>query len=149
MNINNEDAISRVYDIIEVNKLCDKGYKEAAEQMQNEELKTILYRLSQQRALFAAELQNEIRDIGGHFDKDTSSIGSKLYQTLMNFKGNLSGNNTIKILEDCKDMEHHAMKEYEKALKDEIPLYIKKHLEEQYNLIKGAIIQLNEFEHNP
>ena len=57
------DAARAFNDLVEINKTGAKGYQEAAEGVQNPQLKSELSRLSQQRAQFASELEQQARQL--------------------------------------------------------------------------------------
>lgn len=145
---NNENSIKTLQDLVDTCQEGRKGYQDASEHLQHPDLKTILYRLSQQRALFEAELKDEIRQLGGD-EEETGSLKGAIHRVWMDFKSGFNGNDTNAILNECKKEENDAMRTYEEALKAELPHYIHEKVEEQYKLIKGAYAQLVEFQGNP
>lgn len=138
-------------------KLCNdgnRGYKEAAEQIENEEISTILYRLSQQRALFEAELKNEVRNLGGSTedrgpDESEGTLLGNLHRKWIDLKEKLTSKEYEAVLEECKRGDKNAYEAYEEALKANLPEYIKEMLVNQLHLIKGAYTQLEEFQAHP
>lgn len=138
-------------------KLCsdgNKGYKEAADQIENDEIRTILYRLSQQRALFEAELKTEVRNLGGTVDDEgpddtEGTFLGNLHRKWIDLKDKLSSKEYEAILEECKRGDKAAYEAYEEALKENLPEYIKEILTNQHHLIKGAYMQLEEFQAHP
>lgn len=140
-----EENVNWLNRLIEVCKDGNNGYKAAATKIEDDELKTILYRLSQQRALFEAELQNEVRNLGGKEEQSGTSAGT-IHRAWMNVKEAFSKDDTESILEECKRGDKAAVEVYEKALKTDLPDFLKEKVKEQFNLIKGALLQLDEFE---
>lgn len=138
-------------------KLCNdgnRGYKEAAEQIENDEIRTILYRLSQQRALFEAELKNEVRNLGGDVedrgpDESEGTLLGNLHRKWIDIKDKLTSKDYEAILEECKRGDKTAYEAYEEALKENLPEFIKEMLVSQLHLIKGAYTQLQEFQQHP
>lgn len=138
-------------------KLCDdgnKGYKNAAEQIENEEIRTILYRLSQQCALFEAELKTEVRNLGGIVsdsgpDEAEGTLLGNLHRKWIDLKDKLSSKEYEAILEECKRGDKVATEAYQEALKENLPSYIKEIVTNQHQLIRGAYIQLEEFIAHP
>lgn len=143
-----EKSLSALHDLVATCKDGQKGYQDASEHIENEELKTILYRLSQQRTLFEAELKDEIRRLGGNTD-ESSSVTGTAHRVWMNIKSGIRGNDTDAILEECKRGDKAAIERYEAALKAELPEYIKEKVADQFKLIKGAYNQLVEFQEHP
>ena len=140
-----EENINWLNRLIEVCKDGNNGYKTAASKIEDEELKTILYRLSQQRALFEAELQNEVRTLGGR-EENTGTSGGTLHRAWMNVKEAFTSDDNESILEECKRGDKAAVEVYENALKADLPEFLKDKVREQFTLIRGAIMQLDEFE---
>lgn len=140
-----QESINWLNRLIEICKDGNNGYKNASEHTEDHELKTILYRLSQQRALFEAELENEVRSLGGEAEHEGSSAGT-LHRVWMNIKEAFSSDDTHHILEECKRGDKAAVEVYENALKSQIPEYLKEKVSEQFKLIKGTLLQLEEFE---
>lgn len=148
MSLDNQKTISTLNHLIEICRDGDRGYKHAAEHMEEEELRTIFYRLSQQRALFEAELQNEVRLLGGN-PEDNGTFKGTLYRAMMEIVSDLSGHKTEAIIKECQGGEKAAMEAYTEALKTELPHYLKEKLNHQFHLIKGAYVQLQEFMLHP
>lgn len=147
--MDNQNVNKTLEELIEVCQDGIKNYRDASDHIVHPDLKTILYRLSQQRALFEAELKDDMRDMGGDPDDIKDDLKSTLHQAWLNFKSGLNGEDTDAILNQCKKIESSAMRKYEDALANELPSYIKEKVEEQYKLIRGAYDQLVEFQQNP
>lgn len=148
--MNNQNVKKTLENLIEVCQDGIKNYRDASEHIIHPDLKTILYRLSQQRALFEAELKGDMRELGGNPDEiSDNDLKSTLHQAWLNFKSGLNGEDTNAILNQCKKIESTAMRKYEDALSNELPTYIKDKVEQQYKLIRGAYDQLVEFQQNP
>jgi len=143
-----EKSLTALHELVETCKDGKKGYQDASEHIENDELKTILYRLSQQRSLFEAELKDEIRQLGGNTDESPSVAGTA-HRVWMNIKSGLRGNDTDAILEECKRGDKAAIERYEAALKAELPQFIRDKVADQFKLIKGAYNQLTEFQQHP
>ena len=140
-----EKSIACLNKLIEICKDGNKGYKDAADHIDNDELKTILYRFSQQRALFEAELEGEVRNLGGHPESTSTALGG-VHRAWIDLKAAFQSKDHENILEECKRGDKAAVQVYEEALKAPIPDFIKEKVKEQFTLIKGAIMQLDEFE---
>lgn len=146
MNDKQKNAIKLLNELIEVCKDGERGYKDASENVDDNELKTILYRLSQQRALFRAELEEIIiRDFGTEPDSDDSFL-SKLHRGWMDFKSGLTKHDNKAILAECERGEDYAVEKYSKALQGSLPDYVEEKVQAQFNMIKGTLSQVKEFE---
>ncbi len=146
MNEKHKDTVNHLHELIEVCKEGERGYKEASEKVEDQELKTILYRLSQQRTLFKAELEEILIKDMGDDGKESDSILSKLHRGWMDFKAGLSGKDTKTVLKECERGEKHAIEKYSKVLASTLPEYVEEKVQKQFNMIKGTLSQIKEFE---
>lgn len=141
-----QHTIDTINELIAVCTEGERGYKNASDKVEEQEFKTILYRLSQQRALFRSELEDDlIKDFGQEARAD-DSILSKLHRGWMDFKAGLKGNDSKAVFEECIRGENHAIEKYTDALKEKLPAYIEERVQQQLKMIKGTLVQLREFE---
>lgn len=138
-------VISSLHKLIALNKDSDRGYKEASENIKDPELKTILYRLSQQRAEFRGDIEEILRKDYRDNAEPSDTILSKLHRGWMDFKSSISGNDNEAVLKECITGEKHAIDTYTDALSGHLPEYIEEKLKSQLDLIKGALSQVKEF----
>ena len=145
MSRHDSKTIETLHDLIQINKDSERGYKEASEKVEDPELKTILYRLAQQRALFRGEIEEDLRKDFKDAAEVSDSLTSKLHRGWMDFKTLLRGDDTKAVLEECERGEEHAIEEYSKALNGSLPDYIEERISKQLDMIKGALSQVKEF----
>ncbi len=145
MSTQNQHTIDTLHKLIEINKDSDRGYKEASENITDPELKTILYRLSQQRAEFRGDLEDILHKDFSDEANPSTSILSKLHRSWMDFKTSLSSDDNEAVLAECERGEKYAIDEYDDAIAAKLPSYIHEKVEEQLQLIKGALNQIQEF----
>lgn len=131
----------------ELTRYCNdgaEGYFELAEKVEQEDLRTIFYRLSQQRRDFAEELNSEIIALGGH-RVETGSTEGNLHQFWLNLKSMLVGNNTKQLIETAKTGEEHVYEAYQKYITNNlIPSFLRNKLVKQHDMIKGVYHQIDE-----
>lgn len=145
-NDQNKEIVKTIKGLIEICKDGEKGYKDASERVDHEEFKTILYRLSQQRAMFRGELENDLIKDFGEEAKSSDSVASKLHRGWLDFKSGLKGNDTKAVLEECERGEQHAIDKYTEALNGKLPSYLDERVRNQLDMIKGTLSQIREFE---
>jgi uncharacterized protein (TIGR02284 family) len=144
----NDEVISVLNDLIETCKDGEQGFRTAAEgvgKAGDAELRTLFNAHAQQRARFAADLQNEVLHIGGDPSKSGHVSGS-FHRGWMNLKAAISANSEASIIEECESGERSAVKNYEDALKKMLPLDLKETIENQYAEIKLAHSRLKGLE---
>lgn len=145
MEAQQEKVIDVLNKLIEYCKDGVNGYREAHDHIEQSDVRPILYRLSQQRALFMAELEQLIRDFGGDIDEDGSITGA-LHRTWIDIKSMFTSKDVESILNECQRGDSAAIEAYEDALKEEdLPDYMREVIANQHMQIKAAYTQLDEF----
>jgi uncharacterized protein (TIGR02284 family) len=127
--------ISTLNDLIETARDGQNGFKEAAENVKNPDLKTFCNEVATERAGFVNELQLEVRRLGGEPDKAGSTAGA-LHRAWMEIKGTLTGKDDHAILSECERGEDSAVDTYTDALKQGLPTAINQTVERQFQSVK-------------
>lgn len=133
----NDDAISTLNNLIETCKDGENGFRTAAEGVTNAELKTLFNTYSQQRAQFAAELQGEVRRLGGDPEK-TGSVAATLHRGWIDIKSTVTGQDENAIIAECERGEDSAKKNYEEALGENLPANVAEIVQRQFGQVKEA-----------
>jgi len=132
-----QDFISSLNDLIETCKDGEQGFRDAADGVQSSSLKTIFNEYARQRTQFASELQNQVNRIGG--DPQTSgSATAALHRGWINLKSALTGKDDHAILAECERGEDSAVKNYQKALAQDLPTDLRSVVEAQYRQVLEA-----------
>jgi uncharacterized protein (TIGR02284 family) len=137
MAIENDKVISTLNDLIETLKDGQNGFREAAEGIDNSDLKALFFAYSQERARFAGELQNEVRRLGGDPEK-TGSLGASLHRGWMSIKSAIADHEERPIISECERGEDSAVSNYQDALKQNLPADLRSIVERQYAQIQEA-----------
>src|SRR5829696_5941992 len=116
----NDNVISTLNNLIETCKDSEDGFRTAADGVKNSELKTLFLTYSQQRAQFAAELQNEVRNLGGD-PEDAGSVAASLHRGWINIKSTVTGEDEGAVISECERGEDSAVKNYREALDESLP----------------------------
>src|SRR5215207_7252280 len=137
MAVDNDDIISTLNNLIETCKDGQDGFRSAAGGVRNGELKTLFHTYSQQRAQFAAELQGEVRRLGGDPEK-TGSTAAALHRGWINIKSAVTGEDEGAIIAECERGEDSAVRNYEEALRQDLPSDVRSIIERQFRQVKEA-----------
>lgn len=144
--MNNDKIVSRLNDLLTKNYDSEKGYEEAAHEVDSPRLKAIFKRRSQQRYDFGHSLKAEIKALGGTPDKGTSILGD-MHRRWINVKAALSNDTDETILEECERGEEACLEEYNEVLEDTtLPASTRSVLENQRNSVKMALQQVESLE---
>ena len=145
MATDNDKTVSTLNNLIETCKDGENGFRTAAEGIKNGELKTLFNTYSQQRAQFAAELQGEVRHLGGD-PENSGSVAATLHRGWINIKSAVTGEDDGAIISECERGEDSAVKNYEDALKENLPTNIRAIIEQQLTQVKEAHNQVRALE---
>jgi len=121
--MNTSENSNRAFtDLLEISRTGAKGYREAAEGVTNPELKSELSRLSQQRAQFVAELEQQAQQLGVSAHDNTiesvaADAAAAVHRGWINIKAAVTGHDDAAILGECETGDAVALQAYEMALK--------------------------------
>jgi uncharacterized protein (TIGR02284 family) len=118
--VDNAKVISTLNNLIETCKDAEQGFRTAAEGLRDTDARTLFQQYSWDRAQMAAELQAEVRKLGG--DPDTSgTISGAMHRGWMNIKSVIAGNEDASIIAEAERGEDLAKKAYEQAAQEPLP----------------------------
>jgi uncharacterized protein (TIGR02284 family) len=123
--------------LIEVCLDGQKGYREAADHVDNTDYKRMFTELSQQRARFAAELQTLVASMG-ELPEDNSTTRAALHRALIDVKAALTGGGTKAVLQEVERGEDIAVDTYEEIVELALPAHAHEVVERQYAAVKEA-----------
>lgn len=130
--MNNDDVISTLNDLIETCKDGEQGFRTCADDIKDTQMKSFFTSRAQACAEAAAELQQEVRALGGN-PETSSSIAGALHRRWVDIKGLVTGKDDEAILNECERGEDVAKRSYADALAKPLPANIKTIVERQYN----------------
>jgi uncharacterized protein (TIGR02284 family) len=138
MATDRDDVISTLNNLIETCKDGQEGFMTASNGVKNTELKALFQTYAQQRAQFAAELQAEVRRLGGDPEK-SGSVAGTLHQGWMDIKAAVTGGDEGAIISECESGEDSTVKNYQDAINEgHLPADVRTIVERQYAQVKEA-----------
>jgi len=143
--LKNSEIVSVLKELIEVCKDGEQGYKDAADDVRDEEIQKALLKYSNQRSIFFAELEITVRKLGGDMEFSGSVLGI-LHRRWMDVKFAAAGSDSYSILKECVRGEKAAINAYEKVINRELPADILSIVNRQYNNIKEALEHLTKLQ---
>lgn len=117
MNDTREEIIDQLGKLLTLSNDAEEGYKEAADNVDDNELRTLFLEQSQQRADFAQELDSEIRALGGDADNGTS-LTADLHRAWINIKSTFSSNDDKAVVQECHRGDQEALNDYNAVLQE-------------------------------
>ena len=127
-------------DLMETLEDGRKGFADAAEKLADSDQPTLATKfteLSSQRERFAAELEAMAAQYGDDVD-ESGSVAAAVHRGWMSLKDAIAGSDPKGVLDAAVQGEEHAVKEYEKAVKEELSADLRTTVERQYQAIKAA-----------
>src|SRR5438105_14043964 len=111
-----KETISTINDLIETLKDGQEGFRQAAEGVEDPELKSLFNEFSLQRSRFAGELQSQAVSLGQSKPEDSGSAAGAMHRTWINLKSAIAQRDDRAILADCERGEDSAVNEYLHAM---------------------------------
>ena len=118
-----QELVSILERLIATNRDGQAGYRDAAEHIQNSELKGYFNEQSIERAQFAGQLESEVQRLGQLEPQDRGSAGAALHRAWIDFKSSL-GAGDQSILASVEQGEDVARGTYEDVLAKQLPDHI-------------------------
>ena len=131
-------VISTLNDLIETCKDGANGFRAAADAVTRPDAKALFASRVPIIERSAAELQAEVRRLAGT-PETTGSAAAAVHRGWMGLKSALTGTNEAAILTECERGEELAVKNYEDALKRDLPAETRTLVEAQY---RGTVSNL-------
>lgn len=133
-----DEAVTK--DLIETLQDGKEGFEKAAERLDkddNAELAATFRQLSSERARFSTELQELAKGYGDHI-KESGSMAAAMHRGWLTLKDALTGSDPKAVLQSAEQGEDHAVKEYQKALAEDISPGLRTVVQRQFTDIKAG-----------
>lgn len=108
------NAVDDLNHLIEINKDAEAGFRTAVANVKNTELETLFGGYAIKHLRFIAELQEEIKRLGGKYT-ESGTVGGALHRGWMDLKSAVSGHSAAAMLASCQSGEESAAAAYEDA----------------------------------
>ncbi|CAE6812613.1 ferritin-like domain-containing protein [Paraburkholderia domus] len=125
------NVVSVLNDLIETSKDGEKGFRKAAEDAHDAQLKAMFLSRAQDCARGARELQDVVQGLGGKPESGGSMSGA-LHRGWVDVKSAVTSRSDHEILAECEKGEDVAKKRYHDALEKGLPLDVRTIVERQY-----------------
>lgn len=128
------EVIATLNELIETSKDGEKGFALAAKDSKEPSL-TMLFSEGEQSCRAAvAELQDQVRKLGGNPENDGTMKGA-VHRGWVSLKSAVSSRDSKSILEECERGEDYAKAKYADALKQDLPEAVRTLVERQYQSV--------------
>jgi uncharacterized protein (TIGR02284 family) len=113
-----EETVSTLNGLISILEDGKLGYTNAAEHVENLNIKADFIEYARERALFIVEIQDEINKLGKSTDTSGGGPLGTLHRTWIDIKSSFTGGDTEAIINACVIGEEAAIEKYKKALEE-------------------------------
>jgi uncharacterized protein (TIGR02284 family) len=138
MSTSTDEAVTK--DLVETLEDGEKGFAQGAEKLEESdvpELAVTFREFSAQRATFSADLRRLAAAYGDKID-ESGSAAAALHRGWMSLKDALTGSDPKGVLDAAEQGEDHAVKEYRKALDQDISPELRAVVERQSAEVAAA-----------
>jgi uncharacterized protein (TIGR02284 family) len=133
-----KEIISTINNLIETLKDGQKGFKEAADAVNDPRLKSLFTEYSQQRSGFASELQTQARSVSEAEPETGGSAAGAMHRGWINLKSVITSGDDTAILAECERGEDEAVQAFEKMMRNDLPSPVRDIVSRQYSEIQSA-----------
>jgi uncharacterized protein (TIGR02284 family) len=143
-----KEYVTLLNGLIEICKDGEKGFREAAEDIDIGYYQILFSEYARQRSQFASALQQEVRKLGGVPDRKGSMAGT-VHRGWMNLRSHVNQKTNATIIVECERGEKNALKNYQNALKLDLPETLKSLILTQYQTIRHTHGRIKAMEDKP
>lgn len=139
----NEDTLEGIQKLISINIDSSKGFRAAAEHIENDQIASYFRDCGKERQRFAHELQVAAA-INDEEPEDDGSLKGAAHRWWMNIRSTVTGGDEHAVLADAERGEDAIKHCYEKTLKDTAGSAMNAILQNQYAVVKQRHDQIRD-----
>lgn len=146
--MNNEQAIDKLQSLLGTLRDGEKGFSQAAEHADADNLKALFAERSRQRGQLAGEVAARIQGMGGDADRG-GSVGAALHRTWLNVRDAVAGKGDYAVVAEAERGEDVAIQNYQDVLNDaDLPADLRAFVDGQYAQVKASHDQIRDLKHS-
>ena len=131
------DVVSTLNTLIQTCHDGEMGFRSAADDVRDTNVKSLFTEIARERHQFAEELKGEVRRLGGQPEESGSIVGAA-HRGWMQAKGALTDQDDASIVSEAERGEDVAVATYRRALETSLPGDIHQTVQRQYSQVKDA-----------
>lgn len=116
MNTFNEKTENKLNDLLEKAYDAEKGFKKAANHVDNSRLKTFFHEKARERSGYINELNDTLRQSGMNVSENDGSVSGAMHRAWIDTKAFFSFDNDESMLEEVRNGEKAAIDDYDDIL---------------------------------
>jgi uncharacterized protein (TIGR02284 family) len=134
--MDNRQVVATLNKLLETTKDGEEGFRTCAEAVTSPGLKSVFENAARRCDGGAAELQSEIRALGGE-PAASGTVAGSLHRAWTNVKSSITGKDEHAVLAECERGEDVAKRAYEAALAEDLPPNVRALVQRQYEGVKA------------
>jgi len=143
----NEHTVDILNGLIKTTLDSVGGYREAAENADGSQFKSMFTQRASKRKELARELQQQVRALGGEPEDDQGMVG-KAHNKFVGLKAALSGNDDKAVIDEVERGEDHIKEKFQDALEDDdLPSPARDAVSRAYASIKADHDEVSRIKH--
>jgi uncharacterized protein (TIGR02284 family) len=131
------NVISTLNTLIETLRDGEQGFRTAAENVKDPQVRDLFTEVARERAKFAEELKGEVERLGGRPEEGGSAAGAA-HRGWMNVKAAVTGHDEKRIISEAERGEDVAVATFRTALEQKLPAPVDSIVHRQYAHVKEA-----------
>jgi uncharacterized protein (TIGR02284 family) len=144
----NEHAVDVLNGLIKTTLDSVGGYREAAENADRSQFKSMFSQRATKRRELASALQQQVRALGGKPEDDQGVVG-KAHNKFVGLKAALSGNDDKAVIDEVERGEDHIRDKFKDALEDDdLPAAARDAVSRAYTSIKADHDEVSRIKHS-
>jgi len=133
----NDKTTDKLQKLIRANIDAYDGFREAAEEIDDQGVATLFRDLAAERSAMATELQNHV-EWNNEEAEDDGSVAASVHRAWLNVRAKLNGGDAYVILIEAERGEDHIKEAYEDVLKETAGSAMNDVLQAQYVRVKAG-----------
>ncbi|MDE1181653.1 PA2169 family four-helix-bundle protein [Paraburkholderia sp.] len=125
------NVVSVLNDLVETSKDGEQGFRKAAEEAHDAQLKSLFLQAAEECTRGARELQDVVQGLGGK-PETGGSVAGALHRGWVDVKTAVTSRTDYDILADCEKGEDVAKKHYREALEKDLPVDVRMVVDRQF-----------------
>lgn len=135
--MDNDKVVDTLNRLIRTSLDGERGYREAADEVRNDQYKQMFTSYAQERSSFANELQNHVRRLGGK-PADSGSTAAAAHRVWIGVRDAVTGKSDRDIVAEVDRGEEVAVNNYQDALNEDLPSEVREVVGRQASEISAA-----------
>ena len=133
----NEETVSTLQDLIQINIDSAKGFRESAEQIEDVNLASLFQEMAKTRQGLAEDLKSHV-EYSGERPREDGTFLASVHRCWLDLRAKITGGDATTVLVDAEKGEDYIKAAYEDALKKTAGSAVNDVLTQQYAIVKSG-----------